>query len=354
MEFIDSQERADEVLDYLLNKRDQRAIYFDLEADNFHHYNEILCTVQICAHGDFYLLDAMNLDLTKKFSEVLREIPIWFHGCDYDLYLLKRFLNTLPEKLLDTQLAARLCGFTRFGYAPLVEQLCGIKLPKDSQRSDWTKRPLSAKMIAYAKNDVRYLPQISDILVDQLARLKRIPWLEESCNALLTSPSIDKETNQAERWRLQGTRNMKADSLRYVKALYEWRDAQAKISDKPHFKVINNDTLIKWVQLLTEGKEVPIPKSFRSKRKDALMKAISEANALPETDWPEELERTRRPRVHIDEEALDALIEKRNKIAEKLKLEGSFIASRKTLEEIIKDKKAAENLLNWQRELLQI
>lgn len=352
MEFIDDQKRANELLTSLLNAEKSRAHYFDLEADNYHHYNEILCTVQVCAHGDFFLLDAMNLDMSEIFCEVLTKRNIWLHGCDYDLYLLRRHLKIVPQHLYDTQVAARLCGFTKFGYAPLVEQICGVKLPKDSQRADWTKRPLPQKMIAYAKNDVRYLPQLSDVLVDRLAKLKRLDWFEESCAAIVKGSEVNGEEPQ--RWRINGTGNFKPDSLRYLKSLYFWRDKQAQAIDKPPFKVINNQLLLSWVKDLSEGGEVTLPKSFKGQRRETLFSAIKEAQELPEEEWPERAPRNHGPRVKIDEEALNVLISKRDAVARQLNIESSYIASRKSLEAIVKDEKEAVNLLNWQRELLQL
>jgi len=354
MEFVADQSRADELLDKWLSKDNSRAFYLDFEADNFHHYEELLCTAQICYGGKFYLFDAINLDLSGGFSEILRNKPLWLHGCDYDLYLLKRFLKLTPGLLFDTQIAARLCGFHKFGYSSLVEAICGKALPKDSQRADWTQRPLPEKMIKYAENDVRYLPQISDLLVARLEKLKRLDWFEESCQHLLKHTSRDREVDEEERWRISGTNAMKSDELNFVKALYYWRDAEAKKSDVPVFKVANNNQILDWAKELASGEEIAYPKRMREIRKNNLITAIDTAKEIPEENWPERPERKRGSRIKVDEEELKALIAKRDTIAEKFKIEGSCIASRKYLEAVLRDPEEVNSLMNWQRELLEM
>ena len=51
-------------------------------------------------------------------------------------------------------------GGDEIGYTNLVEKLFKIKLSKKYQVSDWESRPLSKNQLAYAENDVLYLPRI--------------------------------------------------------------------------------------------------------------------------------------------------------------------------------------------------
>ncbi len=354
MEFIDNQEAADAILDKCLDKKKTRALYLDFEADNFHHYNELLCTVQLCLNGNFYLLDAINLDLKKKFAEVMAQQQLWLHGSDYDLYLLDRYLGIKPAHLNDTQVAARLCGFKKFGYASLVNQICGINLPKDSQRADWTKRPLPEKMIKYAENDVRYLPQISDILLMRLEKLGRMEWFKESCDALSQNVSYQGRASDRDAWRVNGSGHLGPSALRYLKALYEWRDDQAQKADRPSFKVMNNQKLVDWAKALDKEGSITPPKSMKAARKEALLSSIEAAKEISEELWPEKLVQPRKPRVKIDEAALNALLDKRTKVGADLNIEPSLIASRKTLEAIVKDENEVQSLLKWQRELLEL
>ncbi len=354
MEFVSDQNRADELLDKWLSKDNTRAFYLDFEADNYHHYEEVLATAQICYGGRFYLFDAINLDLKAGFREILQTKPLWLHGCDYDLYLLKTFVDVVPEKLYDTQIAARLCGFRKFGYASLVEQICGKTLPKDSQRADWTKRPLPEKMMKYAEDDVRYLPQISDILIARLEKLKRVKWFTEACSSLTENYKKVESIDPAERWRINGSSSFKPNELHYLKTLWHWRDEEAKQADLPCFKVSNNQTILDWSQALAEGSELSLPKGMRDRRRVALTKALEGAKSVNEESFPQRVSRGGSSRVKIDETALKELMVNRDKVAAQHNLEGSCIASRKVLEAIVKDPQDLSCLQNWQRELLQL
>ena len=235
-----------------------------------------------------------------------------------------------------------------------MEQICGRKLPKDSQRADWTKRPLPEKMIKYAENDVRYLPQISDLLVMRLEKLKRLAWFEESTKALVENSKKSRAAAIEEPWRIQGAHTLQPVELNFLKYLYEWRDEEARKIDKPFFKVQNNQSLLDWSVALAKGEEINISNKMREERRGLLQDAIKTARSCTEEEWPQRLARKKSPRVKLDEDALKVLMDKRDKIASQLNLEASGIASRKVLEGIIKNPEEAQSLLNWQRELLQL
>ena len=51
-------------------------------------------------------------------------------------------LGLHPDRLFDTELAARLLGYDRVGLGAIVEQLLGIHLEKAHSAADWSQRPL--------------------------------------------------------------------------------------------------------------------------------------------------------------------------------------------------------------------
>lgn len=350
MRVIDQQSEYESKIQSVLEEPGRATAYLDLEADNFHHYNEILCTVQGLINGDYFLLDTLSLEFGDEFRRFLQETTIWMHGCDYDLFLFRKFVGEVPTVLYDTQIAARLCGYKKFGYASLVEQICEVKLSKESQREDWTKRPLPEKMVEYAKNDVHYLPVISDYLTQRLKHLGRWEWFVESCEAN-KQPPLEEEIRDS--WRIGGSGSFSSNELRYLKALWEWRDTEAEKIDKPAFKVTNNQQLLSWSKSLTLNEEIKIPKGFRTSRKENLLAAIEVAQSVPEADWPSRNRGRYDPTPKVSEKKLKTLMEKRDNLAEDLGIDPTLIAPRKALEAILRDESAASNLMFWQRELLQ-
>ena len=88
--------------------------------------------------------------------------PKILHAARQDIEALLPLTGTPLAPVFDTQQAAALLGFpAQIGYAELVRQLLGVELAKGHARTDWSRRPLSQEQLAYAADDVRYLPAIA-------------------------------------------------------------------------------------------------------------------------------------------------------------------------------------------------
>ena len=67
----------------------------------------------------------------------------------------------------------------------LLSKLLGITLDKGSQKANWTRRPLTEKMLNYALNDSRHLRSLADRLRDDLQAKGRLAWHEQICERLI-------------------------------------------------------------------------------------------------------------------------------------------------------------------------
>src|SRR5437867_5272667 len=180
-------------------------VAIDTEADSLHAYPEKLCLIQISLPGADELIDTLAaLDLSA-FLDVLRGRELILHGADYDLRLLRRAYAFVPKLVFDTMLAARLLGFTEFGLTDLVEKLLGVQLEKGPQTADWARRPLTERMINYARNDTRYLQPLSDLLKARLQEKGRLAWQEESCARLVNECAELRPTDPDQVRRIKGT-----------------------------------------------------------------------------------------------------------------------------------------------------
>src|SRR5881394_4646518 len=153
----------------------------DTEADSLHCYREKLCLLQVSLPGRDYIVDPLaNVDL-EPLCAALERKEIVLHGADFDLRLLRRGLNFSARRIFDTVIAARLLGIRDFSLAALVERYFKVKLAKGSQKANWGRRPLSARMIEYAINDTHYLLLLADCLESQLRERDQLDWLRQSC-----------------------------------------------------------------------------------------------------------------------------------------------------------------------------
>lgn len=326
----------------------------DTEADSLHRYRESLCLVQFAVRGKAVLIDPLAIENLEPLGEYLAEATVWMHGADYDMTMFKRQFGKLPAVVYDTQIGARLLGVRRFGLGDLVSQYFGVDLSKTSQKADWGKRPLSPKMIEYALNDVHYLLDMGDLIVARLRELGRYGWFEESC-AAARQKVLDRDDSKEEIWRIQGSGKLDRRGLACLRALWQWRDAEAKSWDRPSFMVVPNRQLLEWSIELAAGRSVTLPHHFRPDRVKRFRTTAAAINALGQDDWPARDSVKRRKRDRDFDRKVDELLRQRDETAAKLDIESCLIAPRGVLESIAAcESSPSELLLEWQLECLNL
>jgi ribonuclease D len=327
-------------------------IALDTEADSLHCYFEKLCLIQISYGEKDLLVDPLaGLELQLLF-EVLVAKHIILHGADYDLRLMRRAGFTEPNAVFDTMIAARLTGHLEFSLAALVKQYFQVELVKGSQKANWARRPLSPQMESYARNDTHFLIMLASILEDKLRELGRWDWFEQTCARAVAMARVDKDRDMDAAWRVAGSSDLQGRAAAVLRALWHWRDAEARAADRPAFHVLQNEKLIEAAARLDRGEPVAYS-HFSSSRQRRFAAAAEAALALPPEEWPRPI---RKPRVRPtpeQERFFAALKTKRDTIATQLALDPSLIAPKATLEQIAADPpSAASRLLPWQLSLI--
>ncbi len=210
-------------------------VAIDTEFVRYNTYYPNIGLLQLAAGGQFYLIDPLQINDRQPLVDLLEDSSVVkvMHACSEDLEVFRCYLGTLPKSLFDTQIAAALLGHgLSIGYKTLVEKQYGIVLPKEQQRSNWCKRPLTQAQQNYAILDVVYL---ADIYQQQLAALQssgRIEWLKEECQSLIEKQS--RETPAEEQYlRLKGVSNLDGRQLYVAKKLAEWREQEAQQRNTP-------------------------------------------------------------------------------------------------------------------------
>lgn len=322
----------------------------DLEADSLFRYSEKICLVQITDGTRGVLVDPLEKDLSDLASKLLAR-PIWMHGADYDMALMKRDWGGVPIKIWDTQIGARLMGCRKFGYANLVEQFFGITLSKGSQKADWGKRPLPDRMAQYALNDVKYLIPLAREIETGLNKLGRFSWFEESCH-WDRARALERSDSREEAWRLKGSGKFDRKTLAYLKALWQWREAEAEKWDRPSFMVSGNKDLLAWSLAGVAGQRLQLPQKMRPDRRRRLLEAVNKVSELSEADWPEKIRSPRRERDREREKVVDELLARREQKAAEYELEPAVLGSRASLEAHAGGD--SSKLMNWQLEVLEL
>ena len=351
----------------------------DIEADSLHSYREKLCLLQISVPTVAGIVDAdsglgtmshsrdhqsrlqhdvivdplAGLDL-EPLRRALESREIVLHGSDYDLRMLRRGLNFVAHKIFDTLIAARLLGIREFSLAALVKRYFGLELPKGSQKANWAKRPLPARMAEYAINDARYLLPLAEKLEAELDSYQRGDWLRQSCQRAIEQAAMARVRKNDESWRVGGSGSLKGLAAAVLRALWQWREREAEMADRPPFHILQNEKLLHAAISFASG-DLPDYKHFSPRRRQAFREAARIGLATPESEWPILRRRFGTRPTAETVRCTEELRRRRDKSADKLGLEPSFVAPRGTLEAVAADGTRAISLLvPWQRELLGI
>ena len=334
-------------------------VALDTEADSLHSYREKLCLVQIsvssadatCGEDDFIVDPLSNLDL-EPLRCALESREIVLHAADYDLRMLRRGLNFTASKIFDTVIAARMLGIREFRLGALVKRFFDIELHKHSQKANWAMRPLPARMLKYAMDDVHYLLPLAAKLEEELERVHRRGWFRQSCERAIELAATQRERIQDELWRIGGAGALEPHTGAVLRALWQWREAEAEMADRPPFHILQNRELLNAAESFTSGR-VPEYKHFSARRRQTFREAAKIALQSPQSEWPVMRRRSgSRPTAEMRQRA-DQLLGQRDKAAMQLGLERSFLASRGALEAIAADPTRSTALLvPWQRELI--
>ncbi|RME70644.1 MAG: 3'-5' exonuclease [Verrucomicrobia bacterium] len=335
-------------------------VALDTEADNLHHYATRVCLLQIAAGGEIYLIDPLaGLDLSGLFR-VLEPKLLIMHGSDFDLRLLWEHSRFKPREVFDTMLAAQLLGRSRIGLSSLLDEILGIHHPKDSQKSDWSKRPLSKKMLDYAARDVKHLHRLHEAMAAELERLGRSEWHRQRCQLQIEVAAGGFPDADPFAWRIGPSRDWPPRAVAALYELWHWRDAEARRLDRPPFKVMTNDYLKALCLAVAEGNwrdaYEALPRGLKRGRARGLLQALERGAKRDPASLPKREKRSVRPAPLNARELSrqDALKDHRDREAEKLGIDPTLIATRAQIAQIAREPDAAaEVLLPWQVGLLE-
>lgn len=334
--------RPEDLAELIAAVRRAPRVAVDTEAASFHRYRDRIYLVQVSTADRTALIDPLTVVDLSPFGAVLADPAIekTFHDADYDLRVLDRDYGFRAKRLFDTRIAAQLAGEPAIGLAALLEKYAGVKLAKEHQKADWSRRPLPPPMLAYAAEDTRHLLSLRDALERRLRDVGRLEWASEEfvrLEALRWTGVAEGDTDGY--LRVKGAKGLPPRSLAAFRELHRWRETEAEREDKAPFRVIGNDALLSVSRALPAAAAnlsglKDVPASLARRHGAALLDAVARARALPERELPR-LERSARPPKDPD---FDSRVERlkgvRNRMATELGIDPGVLCGRTTLEAV--------------------
>ena len=257
-------------------------------------------------------------------------------------------------------LAAQLLGRERIGLSSLLEEILHVDHPKDSQKSDWSKRPLPDKMFRYAAGDVAHMAELHRILGDELKKLGRDEWHRQKCAWQIEVATMGFPSDKEHAWRLGPSRHWQPRALTALYELWHWRESEAKRLDRPPFKVMSNDYLMKLSLAVADGTHQQafesLPDGLRRGRARGLAEALQRGvDRDPKTVPRRPPAGDRMPPLTGEElSRQDMIKDHRDRVAAELRIDATLIASRSQIAQLARTPDdAGRVLLPWQTELLR-
>jgi ribonuclease D len=231
--------------DFCRRQRQAEFVAVDTEFMRDKTYWPQLCLVQLAGPEEAAAIDTLapRIDLAPLFDLMADpNVTKVFHAARQDVEIFFHLTGRIPAPLVDTQVAAMVCGFgDSVSYENLAAKLAGARIDKSSRFTDWAQRPLTDRQLHYALSDVTHLRPAYEHLKRRLAKTGRGDWVAEEM-AVLTNPATYR-LEPSESWRRIKFRTDKPRALAVLREIATWREEEAQRRDQPRGRVLKDETL---------------------------------------------------------------------------------------------------------------
>ncbi len=338
----------------------------DTEADSMYHYKEKVCLIQLTDRHRDYIVDPLAIGHIGGLTDILADPDTQkiFHGADYDVVSLRRDFDVPVRNIFDTMISAQILGLPKVGLADLCANNFGAKMDKKYQRYNWAARPLKPEHLDYARGDSHYLLSLREILLEKLAETGRLDVVEEEFLRLEDREWQPREPSPDDWMRVKGSRNLDDVGKHVLKHLYAYRNGQAKKLDRPPYKVIPDQFLLRVAEVKPDSQDkirgLAKRRSNMLRRHGASLVTAVQAGLKEKGPVPEPAKKTQRgPRMPYGGRDSERLVQEfknwRTKAADRKSIPVAMLASNaqlkvlagfrpKSLEELEK----LEDIRAWQ------
>jgi ribonuclease D len=314
-----------------------------------------LALLQLGWNGRYALIDPLAFDIANALQPLNRDdVVTLMHSASEDLETLSPWLPEGPRVLFDTQIAAAFVGMgLGISYRALVAELAGMELDKGETRSDWMQRPLTASQSAYATLDVVYLDPIHQQLTERLAQRDRTAWHAEDCERLKRK-SCAREGDPQPQLALRCAAEWPREQQALLRRILLWRDTTARRVDRPRPWLLEDALMLSFAQHppkdLTELEQRSSgQRALRSAQREELFELL--AIAVSDEEITATAPIPSYPQGNA-KQALAAMKQRVDTLAEELDLPPGLLCPRKALEEYVVTAQWPESLEGWRRSVL--
>ncbi len=218
----------------------------DIEADGLFRYRAKVCVLQLSTPDHAYVIDTLAVWDAALLQPVLgstgpRKI---IHDLSFDARLLREAGIALGN-VEDTSIAARFLGEKSLGLGSLLSSRLNVKVDKDRQKHDWSRRPLHQEDIDYLVGDVAHLFSLAELLQQDVNARGIAEEVALETEYMLARALVEPPADSTPAWtKVKGAREQATVVRSVLRELLLVRDAEAQRRDVPPFKIVGEDSLV--------------------------------------------------------------------------------------------------------------
>jgi ribonuclease D len=324
---------------------DEQFITVDTEFIRERTYFPQLCLMQVATSKEAVAIDPIagpDMDLTPLYDAFANEKLVKvFHAASQDIEIFVKDSGRVPYPLYDTQLAAMVCGFGEsISYENLVRELVGATLDKASRFTDWARRPLSDRQLAYALDDVIHLRVIYEKLRERIHADGRDEWIAEEMEEIADITKYRVDAQRA--WVRLKVKSRSRDVLQILRAAAAWREEMAAKKNVPRQRILKDEMVVQVAMQMPESVEelLEVRGIQHQLSKDSmalLIEALHTARMAPKESFPDPEERDK-PLPAAQEACLDQLKLLLRQQCESAHVVPRLVADKEELEALVRGK----------------
>ncbi|MBA3314593.1 MAG: HRDC domain-containing protein [Planctomycetota bacterium] len=225
--------------------RAKRIVAFDSEFVAEYTYSPELCLLQFATDERLVGVDPYKVQNLSAWWDVMADpdVTVVVHGGQAEIRFCLELSGRKPVNLVDVQLAEGLRGRSYpLAFDSLVARVLGQRMKGKETRTDWRQRPLSAKQIEYALDDVEPLLRLWDTQRKGLDKRGRLEWAIAEFARMIEDIAADM---QRPAWhRLPSLHRLSPREFAAAMELATWRENEAKSKNRPVRKMLRDDLVV--------------------------------------------------------------------------------------------------------------
>ncbi|MBI3865688.1 MAG: HRDC domain-containing protein [Planctomycetia bacterium] len=239
---ITDQGRFEELCEHI---HETGEVAFDTEFLSEHTYRPELCLLQFATRDRSAAVDPFEVRDLSSWWKLMAGggVNVVVHGGREEVRFCLWLGGARPGRLFDTQIAEGLLSRSYpISYTSLVMRTLDKKTHGKETRTDWRRRPLTDRQIAYAIEDVDFLLEIHGKQAGALESRGRTAWARTKFDRFIGD--LEQEPNRESWRRLPGAQGLSTRELAVAREVFQWREQEALQRNKPARRVFRDDLII--------------------------------------------------------------------------------------------------------------